>query len=88
MKKLLPLLLLSCATLDSATMKEPCAVAYNACLNRCPSADSRSRRPEEPQTGPESRTDTLRPLMIDVASCTQGCNDEAKECQRQQAVPR
>ncbi len=78
MKRLLPLLLLSCAPLDAVTLKESCATAYNACLNRCPSAET-TRRAKEPRV----RTEPLRmpPAMIDVAACTQRCNDEAQACE-------
>lgn len=80
MRRALFLLLASCATLNTGAMSEPCRVAYNLCLNQCPSAQSGTRRPLENQNGPEARWDTTHPLMVDVASCTQKCNDDAKLC--------
>ncbi len=87
MRSLLLFSLTACATLDAAQLSEPCRVTYNACLNTCPSADSRARRPAENPHGPQANYDTTNRLMTDVASCTQKCNDEAKACERPPPSP-
>ncbi len=80
MRFALLVLFASCATLNTSGMSDSCRTLYNACLNRCPSAQTASRRPIENPNGPAARTDSSRALMVDVASCTNTCNDEAKTC--------
>lgn len=66
------LLLSACATLNTAGMSEACKSAYNACLNGCPDA---------PRQG--ALTPTPKPpsdLQIDVAACTNDCNERARKC--------
>ena len=64
-------LLPSCATLNTANMSEACRDAYNACLNSCPSSNPRT---------PPGGTITTQSLQIDVAGCTNACNDRARSC--------
>ena len=74
MKWAWPLLLLtSCATLNTAGMSEACKSAYNACLNGCPDAPRRGGI-DSPIAHPEAD------LQIDVASCTNACNEKARKC--------
>lgn len=80
MKRALLLLLTSCATLNTDAMSEGCRAVYNRCLNQCPSAQSSTRRPAENPNGPQARFDSQQSLMVDVAACTQTCNDDAKLC--------
>ena len=80
MKRALLLLLTSCATLNTDAMSASCRALYNRCLNRCPPAETSSRRAVENPNGPPARWDTSQTLMVDVATCTQQCNDEAKLC--------
>lgn len=72
--------LASCATLNTSGMSDSCRTAYNICLNQCPSAQAGARRPLDNQNGPAARWDTTQPLMVDVASCTNKCNEGAKLC--------
>ena len=62
-----------CATLNTSGMSEPCKRLYNACLDSC----ARSQLP--PPTPPSSGNNTQ--WQIDVASCTDNCNKQAKSCQ-------
>ena len=55
-----------CAPLNTLTMREPCQAVYNECLNGC-------QRTAPKQTSP---TD----WQIDVAACTNRCNDQARAC--------
>lgn len=57
-----------CATLNTAGMSESCRRLYDACLNTCPGAT----RGGPPPTGD---------LQIEVAACTNDCNERAKKCQ-------
>ncbi len=57
-----------CATLNTSGMSEHCRRMYDACLNGCPNA----RTP-----GPEVVTPDWR---IDVAECTNACNERGKSC--------
>lgn len=57
-----------CATLNTSGMTEHCRRLYDACLNSCPSSASPG-----PAQLPEWR--------MDVASCTDDCNKQAKKCQ-------
>jgi len=72
MLRTLPLLLLvvSCATLNTAGMSEACKRSYDACLNTCPGA----QQPGAPNTR------MMSDLQIDVAACTNECNERAKTC--------
>ena len=45
---------------------------YNACLNACPSSNPRT---------PPGGTITTQSLQMDVAGCTNDCNDRARQCQ-------
>lgn len=69
---LLAVLLASCATLNTANMSESCRNLYNACLNTCPSSNPRT---------PPGQAITTQSLQMDVASCTNACNDRARSCQ-------
>jgi hypothetical protein len=62
-----------CATLNTSGMSEPCARMYNACLDSC--AKSKLPPTQPPSAG--NSTD----WQMDVASCTDGCNKQAKSCQ-------
>ena len=61
----------SCATLDTAHMSAACRDSYNACLNTCPGASPRT---------PPGRPLSSQSLQIDVAACTNACNDRARGC--------
>jgi hypothetical protein len=65
------LALAGCATLNTAGMSEACKRLYDACLNTCPTALS----PMNPTSTPNTN------LQIDVAACTNDCNDRARRCQ-------
>jgi hypothetical protein len=67
MRLTLLLLLASCATLNTAGMSAPCRDLYNACLNTCPTANPRV---------PPSQSS----MQIDVAACTNDCNEKARSC--------
>jgi hypothetical protein len=68
--KRLALLFASCATLNTAGMSDSCRRLYDACLSACPGA-----APGSPPITPGPN------LQIEVAACTQACNDRAKQCQ-------
>jgi len=63
---------LSCATLNTSGMSEPCKRLYNACLDNC-------AKSQPPQPMPSSGNNMN--WQIDVASCTNSCNQQAKRCQ-------
>ena len=68
--RLTALLLLAstgCAPLFLAGRSEQCRRNYDACLNGCP---------QPAQTQPGHTAD----LQIDVASCTNQCNEKAQSC--------
>ncbi len=69
MRALLLLLISGCATINTAGMSESCKRLYDACLNTCPGA--------VPGVPPPPTTE----LQIDVAACTNDCNERAKKCQ-------
>lgn len=69
LRLVLGLVLLSgCATLNTSGMTESCRRLYDACLNGCP--DARSPAPGQ-----------LQEWRMDVASCTDDCNKQARKCQ-------
>lgn len=68
MRAILLLLISGCATINTAGMSESCKRLYDACLNTCPGAV----RGVPPPTSD---------LQIDVAACTNDCNERAKKCQ-------
>lgn len=59
-------LLGGCAPLNPLTMREPCRTLYNECLNGC-------QKTTPPRSGPTE-------WQIDLASCTNRCNDQARAC--------
>ncbi len=73
MRFALLLLLAGCATLNTAGMTEACKSSYNACLNSCPDAP-RQGGLDSPIARPPAD------LQIDVASCTNACNERARNC--------
>ncbi|MDX2013891.1 MAG: hypothetical protein SFW67_27085 [Myxococcaceae bacterium] len=66
---LLTVVLSGCATIDTAGLSEACRRLYDACLSACPGVAPGSI-PVSP--GPNTQ--------IEIASCTQDCNDRAKAC--------
>lgn len=61
---------LACAPLRLTGKSEHCQRMYDACLNACPQPP---------------RADPIAPkyndLQIDIAACTDRCNQDAKKCQ-------
>ena len=68
MRTVLVVLLSGCATINTAGMSESCKRLYDACLNTCPGAA---------RGGPPPTSN----LQIEVAACTNDCNERAKKCQ-------
>jgi hypothetical protein len=71
-------LALGCAPLSASTMTERCRDIYDACLDGC-------RPPPGPPGVRPGETNTIAPphdrdWQIDVASCTNSCNESAKTC--------
>lgn len=60
-----------CATLNTAGMSEHCRRMYDACLDACAKAQA-------PRPMPSSGNNMN--WQIDVASCTNECNQRAKSC--------
>lgn len=60
-----------CATLNTSGMSEHCKRMYDACLDAC----AKSQVPRPP---PPSGNDMN--WKIEVASCTDDCNRQAKSC--------
>ncbi|HUJ26635.1 MAG TPA: hypothetical protein VLW85_11495 [Myxococcales bacterium] len=54
-------------------MTEPCRQQYNACLSRCPTATPNPAGDANPHLVPQQE-------QLDVAHCTQACNEQAKSC--------
>lgn len=69
--KRLALIFCSCATLNTAGMTDHCRRLYDACLNACPSAPA-------PPPGPV--INNTAPAQVDVARCTNDCNERARSC--------
>jgi hypothetical protein len=69
MRWLLVLGLCGCATLNTAGMSESCKRLYDACLNTCPGA-SRDGRPVQGSL-----------TQMEIAACTDRCNEQARRCQ-------
>jgi hypothetical protein len=67
----------SCATLNTASMSEPCRNQYNACLDNCqPPGPASNRIPE----GPPPNGPNVGELDFDTPSCVLDCNEQAKRC--------
>jgi hypothetical protein len=62
-------MLMSCAALNTAGMSDSCRRLYDACLSSCPGV-----APGTPPVQPGPNT------QIEIAECTQACNDRAKAC--------
>jgi hypothetical protein len=56
-----------CAPLFLAGKSEECRRAYDSCLNGCP----------QPSQNPDPY---VKDLQIDVAECTNACNEKARHC--------
>lgn len=57
----------SCAPLHLLGKSEHCQKMYDACLNSCP----------KPKQSPDPY---VHDLQMDVAQCTQQCNEQANRC--------
>jgi hypothetical protein len=68
MRRSFVLLTLGCASLNTAGWPDHCRKKYDDCLNLCPN-------PGTPAPG-----SMVKPLQIEVASCTQACNERSKQC--------
>ncbi len=55
-----------CATLNTMGMSPQCRDLYDSCLNGCPK--------------PNNRMGDHVDLDINTASCTNACNEQAKQC--------
>ena len=81
-------LISSRAAVDQSRLSEPCRALYNACLNACPQGNGRTRGTGtlSGPTGDAINTQYGTPrgnntnLQIDVAQCTNRCNEEVKDC--------
>lgn len=67
----LSLVLGACATLNTAGMSEQCKRLYDACLNTCPTAQ---------QPLDHTRSSSGSSIQIEVAACTNDCNERARRC--------
>jgi hypothetical protein len=74
MRSLWLLLLCSCATVSTSGMSDSCKVAYETCLNNCPSAPRQGEVGAPPSGPSQARIDPS------IASCTAACNERANAC--------
>ena len=54
-------------------MSDHCRFQYNACLSRCPTATPNPAGDTAPHAAPQQD-------QLDVAHCTQACNEQAQSC--------